>query len=151
MLKGEKIRGWLYMNRIIPGFGPKTLKLLSLYLTWFGLVTLRLKMFCFHAGFFESDHLKISVIKVELRRFIILYISKQRQRNLTIVTVLFFALSKSWEWLLSKSLNNSCKALFCILSIVIIDLCVQKCQTNGQLKFAYIKLSINTFFCSWFK
>ena len=132
MLKGEKIRGWLYMNRIIPGFGPKTLKLLSLYLTWFGLVTLRLKMFCFHGGFFEFDHLKISVIKVELRRFIILYISKQRQRNLTIVTVLFFALSKSWEWLLSKSLNNSCKALFCILSIVIIDLCVQKCQTNGQ-------------------
>ena len=84
-----------WAGRLFQIFGPKTLKLLSPYFTWFGPVTLRFKTFCFRTGFFESDKLEISVIKAGLRRFIVLCISKQRQRNLTIVIVLFFALSKS--------------------------------------------------------
>ena len=54
-------------------------------------------MFCFRTDFFESDNPKISVVKAGLRRFIVLYISKQRQRSPPIVIVLFFALPKSWE------------------------------------------------------
>ena len=52
---------------------------------------LRFKTFCFRTGFFESDKLKMSVIKAGLRQFIVLYISKHRQSNLSSVIVLFFA------------------------------------------------------------
>ena len=84
-----------WVGRLFQILGPKTLKLLSPYFTWFDPVTLRFKTFCFRTGFFESDKLEISVIKAGLRRFIVLCVAKQRQRNLTIVIVLFFALSKS--------------------------------------------------------
>ena len=55
-------------------FEPKTFKLLSPFLTWYGLVTLRFKSLCFRAGLFESDNLKMSAIKAGLRRFIVLYL-----------------------------------------------------------------------------
>ena len=43
-------------GRLFQIFGPKSLKLLSPYLTWLGLVTLRFKTFSFLTGFFESDY-----------------------------------------------------------------------------------------------
>ena len=70
-------------------FEPKTLKLLSPFLTWYGLVTLRFKSLCFCAGLFECDNLKMSAIKAGLKRFIVLYISKHRQLNLTVFIVFF--------------------------------------------------------------
>ena len=93
---------FIWEGRLFQIFGLKTLKLLSPYFTWFGLVTLRFKAFCF--GFFENDNLKMLVIRL----FIVLYISKHRQCNVTIFIVIFFAMFKTWEWLLSTSLHNSC-------------------------------------------
>ena len=49
---------FIWEGRLFQIFGPKTLKLLSPYFTWFGLVILRFKAFCF--DFFESDNLKMS-------------------------------------------------------------------------------------------
>ena len=92
----------IWEDRLFQIFGLKTLKLLSPYFTWFGLVTLRFKAFCF--DFFENDNLKMLVIRL----VIVLYISKHRQCNVTIFIVIFFAMFKTWEWLLSTSLHNSC-------------------------------------------
>ena len=52
--------GFTWAGRLFKTFGPKTLKRFSLYLTWHGPVTLRFKTFCFRAGFFESNSLKVS-------------------------------------------------------------------------------------------
>ena len=93
---------FIWEGRLFQIFGLKTLKLLSPYFTWFGLVTLRFKAFCF--DFFENDNLKMLVIRL----VIVLYISKHRQCNVTIFIVIFFAMFKTWEWLLSTSLHNSC-------------------------------------------
>lgn len=55
-------------------FGPKTLMLFSLYLTWFGLVIYRFKTCSFRTGFiFESDNLKASIIKFGLKLLILIH------------------------------------------------------------------------------
>ena len=82
---------FIWAGRLFQIFEPKTLKVLLQYFTWFGLVPLRFKKFCFRAGFFECYNLRMSVIKARLRRFVILYVSKHRQHSLTIVIVLFFS------------------------------------------------------------
>ena len=45
-------------------FEPKTFKLLSPFLTWYGLVTLRFKSLCFRAGLFENVSHKSWIKKI---------------------------------------------------------------------------------------